>query len=170
MSGFSFKQLQEQAKEAGIGEPLPPGRYIVKAIETTAKQTKSGDKDQIEVKFSVVEGPHANRKLFNNYVISPENNNALAFFFRHMAAFGLNSDYFSSNPTVQQVAAEMRDKIVEVDVIIDNYGGVDRNKVKNTYPSSGAVASAPSDPFRAAAPAPAPVADDSTPQAPAPPF
>lgn len=141
MSSFSFKQLQDQAKEAGIGEPLPPGRYTVKAVEATAGRTKAGDKDKIDVKFSVVSGPHANRKLFNQYTISPDNNNALAFFFRHMAAFGLGSDFFASEPTIQQVASALIDKVVDVDVIIDTYDNQDRNKIKNTLKSSDLSAS-----------------------------
>lgn len=141
MSSFSFKQLQDQAKEAGIGEPLPPGRYTVKAVEATAGRTKAGDKDKIDVKFSVVSGPHANRKLFNQYTISPDNNNALAFFFRHMAAFGLGPDFFASEPTIQQVASSLLEKVVDVDVIIDTYNNEERNKIKNTLKSSDPVAS-----------------------------
>ena len=155
VSSFSFKQLQEQAKESGIGEPIPPGRYTVKAIEATAEKTKDGSKDKITVKFSVVSGPHANRKVFNQYVVSPDDNNALAFFFRHMAAFGLGADFFSAEPTMQQVAAALVNQIVDVDVIIDNYGGEDRNKIKNTFPASldGEVAPPVSDPpFAQAAP------------------
>lgn len=136
MSSLSFKQLQDQAKESGIGEPIPPGRYTVKAIEATAGRTKAGDKDKIEVKFSVISGPHANRKIFNTYTISPENNNALAFFFKHMLAFGLGSDFFASEPTIQQVAQALVEKTVDVDVIIDTYDNQDRNKIKNTLPSS----------------------------------
>lgn len=151
MSSFSFKQLQDQAKEAGIGEPLPPGRYTVKAIEATAGRTKAGDKDKIDVKFSVVSGPHANRKLFNQYTISPDNNNALAFFFKHMLAFGLDSDFFASEPTVQQVASSLVGKTVDVDVIIDTYNNEDRNKIKNTLRTSLQVVdggtNAPAAPF-----------------------
>lgn len=159
MSSFSFKQLQDQAKEAGVGEPVPPGRYTVKAIEATAGRTKDGSKDKIDVKFSIVSGPHANRKLFNQYTISPENTNALAFFFRHMTAFGLDSDFFASEPTMQQVASSIVDKVVDVDVIIDTYNNEERNKIKNTLRSSTpALSSVP--PFQA------PAAGGGAPQAP----
>lgn len=152
MSSIPFSQLQKMAEESGIGQPIPAGRYTVKAVEATAEKTKAGDKDKITVKFSVLDGPHANRKVFNQYVISPDNPNAIAFFFKHMAAFGLTGDFFASEPSMSQVAGAIKDKVVDVDVIIDNYGGEDRNKVKNTYPSSTSPASAvsapSSDPFR----------------------
>lgn len=171
MAGFSFSQLQEQAKEAGIGEPLPPGRYTVEAVETEALQSKASNKDMVKVKFSVLTGPHANRKVFNNYVVSPENNNALAFFFKHMAAFGLHSDFFAANPSMQQVASAMQGRVVDIDVKIKQYNGEDRNEVANTHPSSDSSArpSTPSDPFAAAsngassAPAQPAAAPDSAP-------
>lgn len=173
---MNFSDLMKKAKEAPGFEVLPAGRYVVKVAKAEGVVTSTG-KDSVKVETTVIAGPYANRKVFNQYTISPENANAIAFFLRHMQAFGISSDFLASEPGIHGLAAALVGRVVQFDVIIDNtYDGTDRNKVKGTYPppmefANGATPAGAGDPFRApAAPAPAatpaPVAAPAVPKAP----
>jgi hypothetical protein len=104
---FKFSDLVTAADEAGFFL-FPADTYDVVIDSAEAGQTSTG-KQQIKVKFRVVTGPYAgkNAKIFNNFVLSPENANALSFFFRHMEAMGLPREYFMQNPRLQHVAAAL---------------------------------------------------------------
>lgn len=152
---FTFGKLIEKAKESSGFDALPVGRYTVKSTESAHVQAASG-KDMFKVTFEVIEGPHTGSKIFNNYVITPDNANAIHFFLKHMAAFGVTAEYLASEPGFDNVAKSLLDKVVQLDLTIDNtYDGTDRNKVKNTLaPPAGYENAAPStktDPFKAAA-------------------
>src|SRR5688572_26279232 len=99
MAGMDWGQLVEQAKEGGGFEPLPVGDYDVEVTESRHQKSKASQKDMFVVRFKVVNGPYANRSVWNNFVISPENGNALAIFFRQMNALGLPAEFFAQNPT-----------------------------------------------------------------------
>lgn len=159
---FTFGKLIEKAKESGGFEALPAGRYTVKSVESAHVLAGSG-KDMFKVTFEVIEGPHTGSKIFNNYVITPDNANAIHFFLKHMAAFGVTAEYLASEPGFDNVAKALNEKIVQLDLTIDNtYDGTDRNKVKNTLaPPAGyenAAPTAKADPFKAAAAQAAPPA------------
>jgi hypothetical protein len=108
----------------------------------------------IVVKFEIVGGPHGGRKVPNNFVISPENANALGFFFRHMRALGLDSAYFSQNPSPQQVAAALVGKNCQIEVGTRTWNGEEREDVKRILPPTvGATPAAPAAPVQGVAPA-----------------
>lgn len=46
-------------------EPLPAGKYKAVITESEMKATKSGTGQYLELKMQVIEGPHANRMLFD---------------------------------------------------------------------------------------------------------
>jgi len=130
MSGFSFADLQNVAKEAGF-DLVPDGEYEV-VIDSGVKTKKTGNgKDMIVVKFKLLPGQPAKGAVFNNFVISPESPNALAFFFRHMKALGLGDDFFAGNPTIEQVAKALEGRQARIEVGHREYNGTDRNEVKN---------------------------------------
>lgn len=167
MAHASFSDLLKAAEDAGFSN-CPPGTYDARVVEGTAKQTSAG-KDMIVVKFEILGGPHGGRKVPNNFVISPENANALGFFFRHMRAMGLDNAYFSQNPSPQKVAADLVGKTCRIEVGTRTWNGEEREDVKKIMPPLATAAEAPTVAPAAAAPAPtAPVAAD--PMAPNVPF
>lgn len=166
MASANFADLLKAAEDAGFSN-CPPGTYDVRVAEGTAKTTGAG-KDMIVVKFEIIGGPHGGRKVPNNFVISPENANALGFFFRHMRAMGLDAAYFSQNPSPQKVAADLVGKTCRIEVGTRVWNGEEREDVKKIMaPSTDGSAPAPAPaPVEAAPAAPAPVADPMAPNVP----
>lgn len=166
MASANFADLLKAAEDAGFSN-CPPGTYDVRVAEGTAKTT-GADKDMIVVKFEIIGGPHGGRKVPNNFVISPENANALGFFFRHMRAMGLDAAYFSQNPSPQKVAADLVGKTCRIEVGTRVWNGEEREDVKKIMaPSTDGSAPAPvPTPVQAAPSALAPVADPMAPNVP----
>lgn len=168
MASAQFSDLLKAAEDAGFSN-CPPGTYDVVVVEGTAKTTSAG-KDMIVVKFQIQGGPHGGRKVPNNFVISPENANALGFFFRHMRALGLDSAYFAQNPSPQKVAADLVGKTCRIEVGTRTWNGEEREDVKKIMASvpgqTPAVAPAPAQGAVPAAPAPTKDADPMAPSIP----
>jgi hypothetical protein len=161
MASASFSDLLKAAEDAGFSN-CPPGTYDVRVVAGEAKTTSAG-KDMIVVKFEIIGGPHGGRKVPNNFVISPENANALGFFFRHMRAMGLDSAYFAQNPSPQKLAADLVGRTCRIEVGTRVWNGEEREDVKKIMAAEGGAAtpspmtdgqstSAPVTPFGAADP------------------
>jgi hypothetical protein len=109
------------------------------------------------IKFEVAEGPKAGAKVWNRITLSPENHNALAFFFKDMAALGITMDVLQHDPSDQQIADMMMERLVWLKVGITQYQGSDRNEIKGmrAYEGGAPVSMSASqvDPFRTSAPA-----------------
>lgn len=169
MASAAFSDLLKAAEDAGFSN-CPPGTYDVVVTQGTAKTTSAG-KDMIVVQFQIQGGPHGGRKVPNNFVISPENANALGFFFRHMRAMGLDSTYFSQNPSPQKVAADLVGKTCRIEVGTRTWNGEEREDVKKIMPSvPGQTPDPVPAPVPAAAPAVPAVAKEADPMAPQIPF
>jgi hypothetical protein len=138
MATANFNELLKAAEDAGFSN-CPPGTYDARVVAGEARTTSAG-KDMIVVKFEIVGGPHGGRKVPNNFVISPENANALGFFFRHMRAMGLDSAYFSQNPTPQKVAADLVGRTCQIEVGTRVWNGEEREDIKKIMPPSAEAA------------------------------
>jgi hypothetical protein len=168
MASANFSDLLKAAEDAGFSN-CPPGTYDVRIVEGVAKTTSAG-KDMIVVKFEIVGGPHGGRKVPNNFVISPENANALGFFFRHMRAMGLDGAYFSQNPAPQKVAADLVGQTCRIEVGTRVWNGEEREDVKKIMPPLTEAGPAPAAPAVATATTPAAPAPTADPMAPHVPF
>lgn len=87
MTTMSWDELIKNS--AGSFDPVPNGDYDVLCVEASAAQTQNA-KAMVKAKFRIQGGPHDGRHLWNQFVISPENPNALSFFFQHMKVFGID--------------------------------------------------------------------------------
>lgn len=167
LSSINWSDLQKAAGEASI-DAVPADVYDVFIDTATAKQASTG-KDGVVVVFKIENGPHAGRKIFNNFWISPENQNALAFFFRHMNALGLNEAFFAAQPSMESVAKALVGRRARVNVTIRQYNEQDQNDVKTIMPplnGAGAVATpapAGTPAMPSVTPAPVPAAPNVTP-------
>lgn len=50
--------------------PLPAGEYLVKGIEAEMKSNKAGTGEYLAMTFEVMQGEHANRKVWHNFNLS----------------------------------------------------------------------------------------------------
>ena len=109
--------------------PVPVGVYPVEVIKAEAKQASTG-REMINVQLRIVDGPSKGRMLFNNFVWVPENDKAVQMFFVNMREFGLGKEYFRTNPTFEQLANEMLNRRVMVEIEHTEYNGNTREQVK----------------------------------------
>ena len=140
MTEIDWAALQGAAK--GQLEPIPPGQYLCTIIDAQATQTQTG-KPMFKVKFQVAEGPHAPRKVWNNFTVSEENPMALAIFFRQMEAMGLNANFFAAKPTNAQVAQALMNRQCMLTLGTREWQGVTQNSVTGVAPPLGGGPIAP---------------------------
>lgn len=138
---LNFNDLLTSADDAGFST-IPASDYEAEVAKAEANTTKSG-KHQIVVRFKIIAGPQAGKSVFNNFVISPENANALGFFFRHMAALGLERDYWATNPPLSAAAALLVGRKATITVSIEQWNGQDRNRVNGIKKSVGGGGATP---------------------------
>lgn len=85
--------LRRDAEEAM--KPLAEGTQVPVIVETAEYARASTGSNMIKVKLAVTEGPHANRKFINNFVLSPDSAFATNLFFANMAVFGITDAVFA---------------------------------------------------------------------------
>lgn len=179
----SWAELMQDAGGAGGNyDPIPDGDYDFIVDDCEAKTSQNG-KMMYVAKNKVESGPHQGRLVWHNHVISHENPNALAWFFRNMGVLGLSQEFFNGNPSDHQVAEALKGKRFRGTVQTRRWQGQDKNEIKQFYTAGGAntlgnglpapqASAAPPAPQFApapAAPAPAPAAAPAPVAAPAPP-
>jgi len=151
MTSISWSDLIKNS--AGSFDPLPNGDYDVVCVSAEAAQSSTG-KAMIKGKFRVQGGPHDGRHIWNQFVISPENPNALSFFFQHMKVFGMDTDFFTQmppvnpalgadDPSLQRIAATMVNRAARFTLKQETWQGQVRNVVKAIKPSLAPGGGAP---------------------------
>ena len=133
-------------KEAGTAtegyEPLPTGTYDVKVVKAAHKVAQSG-KSMFEVQFQVVSGPHANRMVWNRFVVVPDSPRALGYFFANMKSLGLDTAFFAASPSDDTVASALEGANARIEVGQTEYNGAIRNEVKKVFPPEGGASIVP---------------------------
>lgn len=172
MTTVNFTQVLKDAKSASF-EALPTGDYDVETTKSEAVQSSNG-RPMIKATFKVIVGPHTNRNVVNNFVLSVDNPVALAIFFRQMKCFGLDDNFFAmlgDQGSLDSVANAMVGKRVRLTLGQRDWQGETRNEVKQVKPYTGAPGGmgGPAGPSMTGVPGPAPAAYGATPTpAPAP--
>lgn len=92
MANVNFAQL---AKDAGDIKPVPVGKYDAVIVKAEFKTASSG-RDMWSVQLRIQSGPSAGRTLYNNFVLVPDNPNALRAFFINMQNLGITQDQIVS--------------------------------------------------------------------------
>lgn len=170
MTSTNWLDLLNEAKQNGGSQdfgPIPGGEYHLKVLEAETRQTQNG-KTKYTIKAQVQAGPHAGRLVWDDLIVSPESAGAMGFFFRKMAALGLGKEFFATGPSDDQITGGLKDREFLGKVIVDNYGGKDRNKIDGYKPLAAANAGGfipPSPQQASAAPVPQ-AAPQAAPQAP----
>jgi hypothetical protein len=130
----------------------------------------STGKVMFKVKTEVQSGPHARRLVWDNIVISPENPKSMGIFFSQMGSLGLGKEFFGQQPSNEQIASGMKDRVFRGQVGKRTWNGQDRNEINRYMPMTAeSVASVPGQVASGApAPAPAPTTGGAPAPAPAP--
>lgn len=172
----SWDDLVKDAGDVSSFEPLPESDYDMVVKSAKYKPSKTGKK-MWEVVGKVESGPYVNRQVWTNLVVTPDNPNALAMFFRKMGALGLTVDYFKTNPSDEAVATALTGRRFRAHVGQRKYNGETRNEIEKFFPAQdggavpgmpGATAGAPPAAAAPPPPAPAPAPAAAPPPAPAP--
>ena len=136
-STFTFDNLREQAKAI---EPPPAGTYDCICSHAEATQSKTG-KHMIKARYTILNGPEKGKNIFNNLVFSPENDNAIWFFFENIEkAHGVPLEGLGSND-FPIIAAKLVGKEVRITAEEREYEGrqtldVKRYEALNTGPKA----------------------------------
>jgi hypothetical protein len=137
MNSINWSELSKIAEDGGF-QTLPNGEYDVYVASASGGKTSTG-KDRIRVTFKVENGPRAGATVTNDFVLSPENANAMSIFFRHATALGLTSDYFAANPNapIDKVAADLQAKRSRVRLRLSTrtWQSQERNNVDAVLPA-----------------------------------
>lgn len=142
MTSTNWLDLLNEAKQNGGPQdfgPIPAGEYQLKVLEAETRQTQT-QKTKYTIKAQVQNGAHAGRLVWDDLIVSPESAAAMGFFFRKMKALGLDERFFATAPTDDQITGALKDREFLGKVIIDNYGGKDRNKIDGYKPLAAANA------------------------------
>lgn len=144
MSSLNWADLVKDAGEATSNyEPLPDGDYDLKVVEAPAATTSTG-KTMFKLKAQITSGPYANRFIWDNITISPENKNALNIFFAKMAALGIPREFFlNNNPSNAQIEATLQSRVFRAQIGSEVYQGAKKNKIARYYVANAAAPSAP---------------------------
>ena len=130
---ISWDDLLRDAGDAITSfEPIPEGDYDTECVEAKVKPTKDGKKKMYEVKMKIVGGAHNGRFVWDNIVLTTDNPNALGFFFKKMAGFGLTADYFKTQkPSDERIVGDLRGRRARVKVGHRVWNGEKKNDTGN---------------------------------------
>lgn len=170
MTTIDWGAALESAESEGGGsfELLPKADYNMVVDDAEIKISQNG-KTMYVIRASITDGPHKNRKMWNNFVFSPDSSVALSIFFRHMAALGLTQDFFRQAPEDDAVIAALKGREFRGKVGTRTWQGVERNELTAFYPAATVAGSSTAPPPPPAQGAPAPAAPPPPPPPPPPP-
>jgi len=169
VSEIDWASLRKTAEDGT--RPLDDGDYgfVIDSASATFASTGS---EMIKATLRVTTGPQAGRKLWTNFVVSPDSAWALKIFFSNMAALGLNDAYFAGKPSMEKIAADLVGRGGVATVGTREFQGSERNEVKNIKNGVGGTSilgiggGGPSVPSMGPSSSPAPVMTPSVPSTP----
>lgn len=139
MTTIDFNKVLQEAKSASM-EALPIGEYNVEVTKCDAVTSGNG-KPMLKCTMKVIDGPHQNRGVFNNFVLSLENATALSIFLRQMKSFGLDENFFAqlgTAGTLDPVAGALVGRRARLKLGHRVWQGENRNEVQAVMPYTGA--------------------------------
>lgn len=94
-------------------EPLPAGWYPVIISDSEFKPTKSGEGQYLHLVFTVIEGPHENRKIFDRLNLDNPNQTAV-----EIAQRALSAICHAVGVLTPRDSAELHDKPLEIKISV----------------------------------------------------
>lgn len=128
------------ASEATTGsfEELADGVYSF-VVPEKAKVAEKDGWPRYSVFLKVESGPRANSRIWHNFYTT-EKPNGMRMFFDQMAVLGLTlENFFSKNPTDDQIAQALVGRRFTAEVYEDDYNGKKSKKLRNFKPAIGSA-------------------------------
>jgi hypothetical protein len=183
MTVYDFSKLLKDAKAGGA---WPLGDYDFEVVDTLVKTSSSGSgNEMVTAKLRCLIGPYANKHITHNFVLTADNPTALNIFFRNMAAFGLDENFFAQigNGDLNPAAQALKGRRARVTIGHRVWNGANQNDIKainpitdgmsnvlpGAQPSAGTLPATAPPPPPPAQTAPAQATAPSTPPPPPPP-
>lgn len=126
-----WQTLAKAGAEANKGfEPLPADtEFNFTITEAKVSFTKNTNKKQFETTAVVDSGQYKKRKVWNNFIISPESPNSLSIFFQNMAVFGMPIEFFGPGTQDEHIVANLLGARFSAKLTISEYGGKKKNDI-----------------------------------------
>lgn len=102
---------------------LPADRYTLRVTSCTVRN------NGLLPVYKVEEGPYAGKRVMAGGIYPGKTEGGRVAFFRKLQKFGLGKDFFSQNPTLQDVAKALNDRVVTIVLGVDTYQGEQRNEM-----------------------------------------
>lgn len=131
MSETSFKALRATAMTVLEGD-FP---VVVSAAEASKSQN---GKAMLKCKLKIESGPYAGRVIGHNFTFSPENDNAVWYWFNDLAVLGADDSFFDMDPSLEQIASQIVNRRATVTLEKSSYNGRDQSRVKKWSAPLGA--------------------------------
>lgn len=145
MGSINWKDLMESASDSNY-DPLPADQYDVTLSTVELVKSASG-KDMFKIRHKVESGPYAGRIVFDQWVISLDNDEkgaqSRSILARKMRAVGIDPAFFASAPSTEAVGKTMIGKRCSIRVSIREWQGQSRNQVDAIIPAKSQGPSAP---------------------------
>ena len=132
---INWGDLKKAADDAT--KPAPIGDYVCEITKCEATTASTSGNPMLKATMRITDGPAAGKTIFNNFNVTLDSAFAMSIFFRHMAAFGLNDQFFAGGPAMEQVAAALVGRRANVTLGIRQWQGADRNQVDNVTALGG---------------------------------
>lgn len=117
-----WASLAKDAKESNNKyEPAPEGNYNLIITEVKPDIAKESGNQKFSATMVIDSGPFKGKKLWHDFVVAKSSKNGLRIFFQNMAVFGMPFDYFGPNTTNEEIVANLVNKRLSADVIVDTY-------------------------------------------------
>lgn len=109
MARHNFGQMKAAADADGGGGSfqdavvLPGGEYNVEIKAVKYGTSKQAGKDQVGVKFRVLDGPHAGQESWVNQTLTPDQPVSVSIFVRILTSLGVPSEAFSDGQDTEEL-------------------------------------------------------------------
>lgn len=115
-------------------DALPAGKYSVMAMNTDMKATKNGLGRYLEIEWQVLDGAHANRKVWSRLNVENPNAKAVEIAQRELAAIC----HAVGKPAGVQMTEELHGVPMVIDVAIEEGSSGQTNRVRSYMPLNNA--------------------------------
>lgn len=129
LSGFNARDIEPSKNTSDV---IPTGKYDVVISRTETKPTKSGNGEYLQLEFTIIQGPYADRKVWSR--LNLDNPNPVAV---SIAKAELSAICRAVGVLTPSDSSELQDIPLNIDIRVEKRAdtGGETNVVKGFYPA-----------------------------------